>query len=1097
MNHKKEDVQKMTNDILECLPGGFFVYRADEVKGIITFNKEVLKIYGCNTDEEFRALTGNSFKGMVHPDDLELVESNIALQIQKQNDLDYVEYRIICKDGTEKYVRDYGRFIHSREYGDIYSVFMHDVTQNKLMHSEKLNQYTSLIAALSSIYSALYYIDLEKNSFQEIFSDDSVHYVFGEKSDARNSLKQMVQTLVTDEYCAMMLRFTDLDTIRERMDGKNIIVQEYLEKTGGWTRCGFFSMERKKTGEVNKIICALRSISSEKEVLVSQENLIQALAIPYENIYIVDVNTGESICYRMGADIQERYGHKFAAGNYEQSIRIYIENDVLEEDRYLFDRISTISDVNDLLKEKKTYSFNYRVFRNRKVKYFQCQLAKPNLNLNEFVIAFKDVDEEKKQEFAQQRKVEEVLAVVEKFNVALQEETAISGALSKEYSSLFQIDAKTGKISLYRTDGTGMSPQLLEKILTYDDYETVLFKYIDAYVVPEERERIKELGRLNILLEQVPDNGLYKLGYRRNMNGVISYYEMNVAKTVNQMGEVTFILGLRDVDQEMRRQLKLTREMEMQREIIEGLGSEYYSVLFVNPITDVVTTYRAEDEEGRAIKEYFSRHNNCWSKGILSYSQEMISDASRSEFIEKLSLDYIKLNNRDYTFTYEKYTEDGTIYLQARVSYVSEKDGGLAVVIGTRNVDDLIKREKQQEKALQAALNDAETANKAKTDSLSKMSHDIRTPLNGIMGLLEMDERHSDDRKLIEENRGKIKIAANHLNSLLNDILQLSKLENGNVELSHEVIDLNVLATDVITMVAIEASERGITFNHGDCSVKLIAPFVYGSPLHLRQIFLNIFTNAIKYNKPGGSITCKVECKSIEEKMVTYSWTISDTGIGMGKEYVEHIFEPFSQERSDARSTYQGTGLGMAIVKSLIDKMGGCIEIESIEGEGSTFVVTIPFEIADVSDLKIAEKEVEEASIQNLRVLLVEDNELNMEIAQYLLEDAGAIVTKAFDGKQAVEIFENNPAGTFDVILMDVMMPNMNGIEATKTIRLIDRSDARMIPIIAMTANAFEEDRQATKEAGMNAHLSKPLDGKEVLWAISKFCHGRYERSHS
>ena len=159
--------------------------------------------------------------------------------------------------------------------------------------------------------------------------------------------------------------------------------------------------------------------------------------------------------------------------------------------------------------------------------------------------------------------------------------------------------------------------------------------------------------------------------------------------------------------------------------------------------------------------------------------------------------------------------------------------------------------------------------------------------------------------------------------------------------------------------------------------------------------------------------------------------------------------------------------------------------------------MTIPFEIADVSDMKIAEKEVEQASIQNLRVLLVEDNELNMEIAQYLLEDAGAIVTKAFDGKQAVEIFENNPAGTFDVILMDVMMPNMNGIEATKTIRLIDRSDARMIPIIAMTANAFEEDRQATKEAGMNAHLSKPLDGKEVLWTISKFCHGRYERSHS
>ena len=388
-------------------------------------------------------------------------------------------------------------------------------------------------------------------------------------------------------------------------------------------------------------------------------------------------------------------------------------------------------------------------------------------------------------------------------------------------------------------------------------------------------------------------------------------------------------------------------------------------------------------------------------------------------------------------------------------------------------------------KDIQAALNAAEAANKAKTDFLSKMSHDIRTPLNGIIGLLEMNERHPDDQDLIKGNTEKMKVAAKHLNSLLNDILQLSKLESGNVELAHEVFDLNALAADIITMAAIEANERGIAFYHGDCSGNLIAPYVYGSPLHLRQIFLNIFSNAIKYNKPNGSISCKAECSSIDGNTVTYSCTISDTGIGMSKEFVEHIFEPFSQERNDARSTYQGTGLGMAIVKSLVDKMGGTIDIQSTEGEGSSFVVTIPFEIAQPSEMGNAQQEETEASIQNLRILLVEDNELNMEIAQYLLEDAGAVVTKAFDGKQAVDLFAGNPAGTFDVILMDVMMPVMNGIEAAKTIRLMDRSDAQMIPIIAMTANAFDEDRQATKNAGMNAHLSKPLDGKEVLRVIS------------
>lgn len=685
------------------------------------------------------------------------------------------------------------------------------------------------------------------------------------------------------------------------------------------------------------------------------------------------------------------------------------------------------------------------------------------------------------------RELEQARKDIERAYDELKEETIISGALSKEYSSLFKINAKTGKLSLYRTDGMGMSAQDLEKLMLADDYETVLSGYIDTFVVPEDRDRIRELGSLNILLELVPEIGLHKLGFRREMNGEISYYEMNVAKTVDEAGDVTFILGMRNVDEEMRRQLKQTNKMEMQREIIEGLCSEYYSVLLVNPETDVITTFRAEEEEGRAIKEYFHKHGNCWSKGILEYSRELISEASRSEFIEKLSLEYIRSNQKDYSFTYEKLVEDGSIYLQARVAYVREKDGTPAVVIGTRNVDDLIRRERQQEKALQAALNEAKTANRAKTDFLSRMSHDIRTPLNGILGLLEMDERHPDDRKLIEENRGKIKVAAYHLNSLLNDILQLSKLENGNVELSREVMDINSLASDVVTMVAIEAAERGITFYHGDFSKNLVAPFVYGSPLHLRQIFLNIFSNAIKYNKPGGSISCKAECKSIDEKIVLYECTISDTGIGMSKEFLEHIFEPFSQERSDARSTYQGTGLGMAIVKSLVDKMGGTIQIDSTEGEGSTFTVTIPFEIAAASEAKKTCDEEGEVCIRNLRVLVVEDNELNMEIAQFLLEDAGAVVTKAVDGKQAVDLFSQNPAGTFDAILMDVMMPVMNGIEAAKAIRLMDRSDARTIPIIAMTANAFEEDRQATKNAGMNAHLSKPLNGREVLQTIAKY----------
>ncbi|MCI7263807.1 MAG: hypothetical protein MR562_11510, partial [Clostridiaceae bacterium] len=311
----------------------------------------------------------------------------------------------------------------------------------------------------------------------------------------------------------------------------------------------------------------------------NKDNLIQALAIPYENIYAVNADTCEAVCYRMGQAISDRYGQRFAVGNYEQNITSYIENDVLEEDRYLFDKVRSVSGVNTLLAEKKTYYFNYRVFRGGCQQYFQCQLVKPNRDKNEFVIAFKNIDEEKKLEFAQQRKLEEALASVEKINAALQEEMVISGALSQEYHSLFKIDAGTGRMTLYRTDGIGMDSELLKKLMNVGDYETVLAKYIDAFVVPEDQQRLRESTGLKVLLERVPEVGLYKLGYRRNMNGVIAYYEMNAVKTVDASGAVTFVLGIRDVDEEMRRQLKQTREMEVQHEIIESLGSEYYSVL--------------------------------------------------------------------------------------------------------------------------------------------------------------------------------------------------------------------------------------------------------------------------------------------------------------------------------------------------------------------------------------------------------------------------------------------------------------------------------------------------------------------------------------
>lgn len=390
---------------------------------------------------------------------------------------------------------------------------------------------------------------------------------------------------------------------------------------------------------------------------------------------------------------------------------------------------------------------------------------------------------------------------------------------------------------------------------------------------------------------------------------------------------------------------------------------------------------------------------------------------------------------------------------------------------------------------LQEAVARAEEANAAKSRFLSRMTHDIRTPLNGIIGLLKIDETHPDDSELIKVNRKKMVISANHLLSLINDVLQMSKLESNDVTIAHEPFNLENLTMDIVTIAKERAAEAGVNWEYEriEGQMGLPCPYVYGSPLHLRQLFLNIYGNCIKYNRIGGRVKTKIECLEADAKTVRYRWTISDTGIGMSDAFLAHIFEPFTQEHSDARSMYNGTGLGMTIVKSLLDKMGGTIEVTSKTDVGSTFVLTIPFEIAQNEPEK--KKTAETFQIKGLHILLAEDNELNAEIAQILLQDEGVVVTVVQNGKKAVECFAQQPSGTFDAILMDIMMPELDGLSAARQIRSLERADAANIPIIAMTANAFEEDVKQCMKAGMNAHLSKPIQIERVVETIARCCH--------
>lgn len=383
----------------------------------------------------------------------------------------------------------------------------------------------------------------------------------------------------------------------------------------------------------------------------------------------------------------------------------------------------------------------------------------------------------------------------------------------------------------------------------------------------------------------------------------------------------------------------------------------------------------------------------------------------------------------------------------------------------------------------------ADAANAAKTAFLTRMSHDIRTPLNGILGLIEIEELKEGDVQVARESRAKARVAANHLLSLINDILEMGKIEDRKLTLEHAPFNLKELCDNTLVLCKLRASDNSITMQDNSLPYAT-GPYMIGSPTHIRQIMINLLDNSIKYNKHGGSVTFSSKTKPLDDGRALFCFSVSDTGIGMTPKFLKHIYEPFAQEGDDARSKFQGTGMGMPIVKSLVELMGGTIEISSEVGVGSTFNVQIPLDIdKNPQAREDASRQANSCSLAGMNVLLAEDNELNAEIAQALLESEGIVVTRTTDGNETVDLYVGRPAGSFDAILMDIMMPGMDGYEATRAIRLSEKADAADIPIIALTANAFAEDAKAAHDAGMNAHLSKPIDFnklKNMLARIKK-----------
>lgn len=479
---------------------------------------------------------------------------------------------------------------------------------------------------------------------------------------------------------------------------------------------------------------------------------------------------------------------------------------------------------------------------------------------------------------------------------------------------------------------------------------------------------------------------------------------------------------------------------------------------------------------------------SAWKRFQTVATNEKVSEGLTAE----TALQAFESGTRNCEAEYYDATRQKYLRVTILMSRRPEDGHVIGIIIG-RDITVYKQEQEQHRKVLEetnrklrVAYAEAEAANAAKTDFLARMSHDIRTPLNAILGLLEISKRFAGDPKRLEECRQQAVESANHLLALLNDVLDMSKMESGRFELDEEAFDMNEMIHQTQELIEHQTVQKNIRL-FMNTQEPLKYPRVIGSPLHVRQVLTNLLSNAVKYNKENGYIAVDVEERELDAAHVEIKFTISDGGIGMSKEFLTDIYEPFAREKNNIWEDMPGTGLGMAIVKKIVDKMGGSIEVRSKVGEGSTFIVTLPF-VRDLQQERAAAENLEKKlDLKGLRVLLVEDNRLNREIAQCLLTDEGAQVELAYDGQQAIDEFENHGMNYYDVILMDMMMPVLDGCSAVRLLRALKRPDAVKIPIIALTANAFFDDVRKCMDAGMNAHLAKPLNIRNAVKLIRKY----------
>ena len=655
----------------------------------------------------------------------------------------------------------------------------------------------------------------------------------------------------------------------------------------------------------------------------------------------------------------------------------------------------------------------------------------------------------------------------------------ILSGLSRDYTTAFVLNLDTDEYEFVFNQETNHA-QKHEELRAFSDYVDA---YASTFALPEFRDVMRRELDSNEIKKHFETEDEYHFSFETSPNAAgLSCFQAHIVKEYEEGSHFAF-LGFRSIDEIVQKERFYKDALQRVNEALQ-----HQLDMITSALPGGVKISNDDPEYSfKYVSEHFAQMLGYDTpEELMEASGGTIAALAHPDDLEQGIAQALEQYSKadHYEITYRMKCKNGYWkYIEDRGHKIRKPDG----VIEHWNL--ILDKNELVEKNI--ALESEKKANKSKSDFLSRMSHDMRTPLNGIIGLMDICMKHPEDRTLVDSSRLKARVAADHLLSLINDTLELSKLESEEAKLAKEDFYLPELIHEVETIAQMRADEECITIRFMDDPYSIPYPNLIGSSLHVKQIFLNLITNSIKYNRKNGSVDCCLKEEKESDERVLVDVTIKDTGIGMSEDFLKNIFQPFVQADQGARSQYKGTGLGMAIVKELLERMGGTIQIDSVENQGTTIHVVIPFEIAEESAAVQEMSELPKENLSGRRILLVEDNELNREIAAFLLKDEGISVTEAEDGQQALECFLKMPEGYYDAVLMDIMMPVMDGYQATRAIRGSGKKDAEMIPIIAMTANAFAEDKRKTMEAGMDAHLSKPINVPELMDTIRKFCAGK------